>query len=327
MNGQHVTVEHLPTLSVRLAGRNLWFLLFWALSLVPFYLPLSGLVSLSFHDERYSHVVLIPLISVSLVWLERRIIFLEPRYCLGVGTPLLLLGTVLYFIGKARSATLGLNDSLCLMVFGMVLVWIAGFVLCYGTRAVHAAMFPLSFLVLMIPIPTIVLDNTVLALQKGSAQMTYALFKLLGVPVFWQGFKFSLPGVEIEIAKECSGIRSSLALFITGVLAAHVFLRSSWRRLLLSLSMIPLAIFKNAVRIVTLSSLGVYVDRSFLYGKLHHEGGLLFAIIALAIFVPLLFALQKSESRAETSQSTQFQDNQAAKLKPPTSLSPGAERI
>lgn len=91
--------------------------------------------------------------------------------------------------------------------------------------------------------------------------------------------------------------------------------------------MIPLAIFKNAVRIVTLSSLGVYVDRSFLYGKLHHEGGLLFAIIALAIFVPLLFALQKSESRAETSQSTQFQDNQAAKLKPPTSLSPGAERI
>ena len=101
----------------------------------------------------------------------------------------------------------------------------------------------------MIPIPTLVLDNIVLALQKGSSQVTYVLFKLLGVPVFMQALsRFSLPGVEIEIAKECSGIRSSLALFITGILASHVFLRSGWRMIVLSLSMIPLAIFKNAVR-------------------------------------------------------------------------------
>ena len=148
----------------------------------------------------------------------------------------------------------------------------------------------------MIPIPTVVFDKIVFALQKGSSEMTYVLFKLFGVPVFRQGFKFSLPGVEIEIAKECSGIRSSLALFITGILAAHVFLRSGWRMIVLSLAMIPLAIFKNAVRIVTLSWLGVYVDRSFLYGRLHQQGGILFALIALAIFVPLLFVLQKSES-------------------------------
>jgi len=299
MSDQHVIAEHLPTMSARLAGRNLWFLLFWFLSLIPFHLPLSSLVSLSFHDERYSHVVLIPIISLLLLWLERRRIFLESQYCPVVGTPLLLLGMVVYFIGKASAPALGLNDSLSVMVFGMVLVWIAGFVLCYGMRSFHAALFPLFFLLLMIPIPTLVLDNTVLALQKGSSQVTYALFKLLGVPVFWQGFKFSLPGVEIEIAKECSGIRSSLALFITGILAAHVFLRSGWRMIVLSLSTIPLAIFKNAVRIVTLSWLGVYVDRSFLFGRLHRQGGILFALIALAIFVPLLLVLQKSESRAQ----------------------------
>jgi exosortase len=298
MSGQNVTVEHLPAMSARLAGQNLWFLLFWFLSLVPFHAPLRSLVSLSFQDERYSHVVMIPFISLLLLWLERRRIFLESDYCSVVGTPLLLLGVVVYSIGKVRTPALGLNDSLSVMVFGMVLVWIAGFVLCYGTRSFRAALFPLFFLLLMIPIPTLVLDNTVLALQEGSSQMTYALFKLLGVPVFWQGFKFSLPGVEIEIAKECSGIRSSLALFITGILAAHVFLRSGWRMVVLSLSTIPLAIFKNAVRIVTLSWLGVYVDRSFLFGRLHHQGGILFALIALAIFVPLLFALQKSESRA-----------------------------
>jgi hypothetical protein len=57
--------------------------------------------------------------------------------------------------------------------------------------------------------------------------MTYARFKLFGVPVFRQGFRFSLPGVEIEIAKECSGIRSSVALYNTGLLIGHVFLPSA----------------------------------------------------------------------------------------------------
>jgi exosortase len=313
MSGQHVTVEDLPTMSARLTGRNLWFLVFWLLSLVPFYLPLNSLVSLSFHDERYSHVVLIPVISVLLLWLERRRIFLEPHYCLVAGTPLLLLGVVVYSIGKLRAPALGLNDSLSVMVFGMVLVWIATFVLCYGMRSFRAALFPLFFLILMIPIPTLVLDNIVVALQKGSSQVTYALFKLLGVPVFWQGFRFSLPGVEIEIAKECSGIRSSLALFITGILASHVFLRSGWRMIVLSLSMIPLAIFKNAVRIVTLSSLGIYVDRGFLYGRLHRQGGLLFAVVALALFVPLLLILQQSENRPKRKHLRSVENNPVAR--------------
>jgi exosortase len=289
-----------------------WFLLFWALSVAAFFWPLSRLVVLSVHDERYSHVVLIPLISLGLIYSERRRIFREPRYCPSVGTFLLLPGIVLYFVVEAWSSSLNQNDRLSLTVFAIVSLWIAGFVLCYGTRSFRTAVFPLFFLLLMIPMPEAVLDKCIFALQKGSAETTYALFKLFGVPVFWQGFKFSLPGIEIEIAKECSGIRSTLALFITGMLAGHVFLQSGWRKIVLTLSTIPIAIFKNAVRIVTLSSLGVYVDRGFLFGRLHHQGGLLFALIALAIFVPLLFALQKSESRAQTEPLGQVQDDPLA---------------
>jgi len=277
-------------------------------------------VRLSFNDERYSHVVLIPLISLCLVHFERKRIFREPDYCPRVGMLLLLPGIVLYCIVEASSLPFSQNDRLSLAVFTIILVWIAGFVVCYGTRSFSAAIFPLFFLLLTVPMPAALLDKFVFVLQKGSAEMTYALFKLFGVPVLWQGFKFSLPGVDIEIAKECSGIRSSLALFTTGMLAGHLFLQSGWRKVVLSLSTIPIAIFKNAVRIVTLSSLGVYVDRSFLYGKLHHQGGLLFALIALAIFVPLLFALQKSESRAQIRHFRPDSDG-------PPSLSPRAERV
>jgi len=289
-------MEGLHTISKRLTAHHLWFVLFLIVSLVPFGTPLMGLITLSLHDDRYSHIVLIPLMATSLIYLQRDRIFAFPRYSISEGGSLLVVGMALLWLTQSRFATLSPIDRLSGVVLAIVLVWMAGFVLCYGMQCFRAALFPLLFLLMMIPVPTIALDKTVVALQEGSAVMTYGLFKLLGVPVLWQHFKFSLPGVEIEIAKECSGIRSSLALFITSILAGHVFLQSTWRRVLLILFTVPVVIFKNAVRIVTISCLGVYVNPAFLEGKLHRYGGLPFSLLSLAILVPLLFALQKGET-------------------------------
>jgi exosortase len=132
-------------------------------------------------------------------------------------------------------------------------------------------------------------------LQKGSAEMSYGLFKLAGVPVFRDGFTFSLPGVTIEVAQECSGIRSSVSLLITSILAGYLMLRSGWSKFALGLLTIPIVILKNAVRIVAISWLGVYVDRSFFYGNLHRYGGLPFSILALGAFYLVIHVFQKSE--------------------------------
>jgi exosortase len=100
----------------------------------------------------------------------------------------------------------------------------------------------------------------------------------------------------MEIAKQCSGIRSSLALFITGILAAHFFLKSSWKKAIFILSIIPIAILKNGIRIVTLSLLAIYVDERFLtQGFLHKSGGFIFFAPALTLLGLLLWGLRKSE--------------------------------
>jgi exosortase len=279
----------------RLTANDLGFALFLVLSLVLFRVPLARLTSLSLQDDRYTYVLLIPIISASLIYLQRKRIFTLPRYRTSVGLPLLAVGIALSCLVLARFLDLRQDDRLSLVMLAIVLVWMAGFALCYGSQSFRVALFPWMFLLLMIPIPTVALDSIVLALQKGSALMTYALFKLLGVPVLWQHFKFLLPGVEIEIAEECSGIRSSLSLFITSILAGYVFLQSDWRKVVFSLFTIPVVIFKNAVRIVTISCLGVYVDPGFLYGRLHRYGGLPFSLVSLAILAPLLIVLQRSE--------------------------------
>jgi exosortase len=267
-------------------SRVSWFLLFLTVTATAFRLPLAVLIKLSLSDERYSYVSLIPVVTLGLLLLRRRTIFVGPQYCRALGIPVMALGTMLVLKNPNLSAT----------VCGIVLIWIAGFVLIFGLHAVIVASFPLGLLLLMIPIPVPVLDHFVSALQYSSAYMSGLLFRVLRVPAFRQGLIISLPGFDIEIAEQCSGIRSSIALTLASSLAGYVFLQGALNRAFLTFITVPVVIFKNAVRIVSLSSLALYVNQGFLFGRLHRYGGLCFSLLDLAIVIPLILRLHKSEA-------------------------------
>jgi hypothetical protein len=91
-NYRLVFMEDLLTISRRLTAHGLWFGIFFILSLLPFWRPLNALLHLSLHDDRYSHILLIPLMSVSLVYLRRERIFAFLRYCPSKSAPLLVVG-------------------------------------------------------------------------------------------------------------------------------------------------------------------------------------------------------------------------------------------
>lgn len=281
--------------SGNLTGHSLLFAIFGIFVLPFFGQSLENLLTLSLRDDRYSHIAVIPFISAFLIYLQRKRIFANVQYSASCGLPLLAGGIALFCVTQIHPFAKS-TDELAIVMLAIMTVFAGGFALCYGAAPLRAAAFPILLLLLMIPIPTVVLDEVVLGLQKGSAVMTYALLKLLGVPVLWQRFKFLLPGVEIEIASECSGIRSSLALFITSIVVGYVFLQSVWKKAFFSFFTVPVVIFKNAVRIVTISCLGVYVDPSFFHGKLHRYGGLPFSLVSLAILVPILLRLHKNET-------------------------------
>ena len=280
-----------------MARRNLSFVLFGILCIATFRVPLITLVSFSFEYVHYSHILLIPLVSAYLIYLDRRKIFVNTQESVGSGTALLLVALATLWLAEEMSSLLSQNDYLSLTMFSMVIVWMAGFMFCYGKRPFWAAAFPLFFLFLMVPIPDFLLERIIHLLQVGSAEVAHRLFNLVGVPVFREGLLFSLPGINIEVAKECSGIRSSLALFITSLIAGHWFLRSARRKACLSLSILPLLVIKNGIRIVTISLLAIYVDRSFLTGNLHQSGGILFFGLAIVVLVLVVGLLRQSERK------------------------------
>ncbi len=181
-------------------------------------------------------------------------------------------------------------------ILSLVLFWVAGFVLLFGKAAFKAGYFPLLFLFLMVPLPKFLLEHVIHLLQTGSAWITGALFDLLGVPVLREGFVLHLARVNIEVAEECSGIRSSMALLILALLVTHFRLRSFWKKVLFLACGLFMMILKNGIRIVSLTLLAVHVDPSFLYGKLHHEGGIIFFLLSLLLLAPLLWLLQRGET-------------------------------
>jgi exosortase len=278
--------------------RHLAFALLLATSVTVFWTPLRTIAGLSWSDDRYSHLLLIPMISAFLLYFQRPRMFSQPTDRHGAAFSLLLGAATVYALSALTP--LGASDRLAGMILSAVLVWAGTFALCYGTAVLKVAAFPLGFLAFMIPVPESVLNWISHALQSASADTSAVLFHAIGMPSFRHGFRFQLPGLEIEIANECSGIRSTTALVLVSVLAGYIFLRSPSRRICFALAAIPIGIFKNAVRIVALSYLGVYVDRAYLEGSLHHKyGGLVFSSLSMLLVIPLIVLLRKSEARSK----------------------------
>jgi exosortase len=285
------------TIRSGLARRSVGFALLVGLTLATFGMSLVTLVRFSFQAEHYSHIVLIPLVSAVLVGLERRHVFARVETHRPAGAALLGAGALIAVIGRRLPDSTSMNDQLSVVAFGVVTSIVGAFVLCYGLRTLRAGLFPLLFLYLTVPIPDLVLGRVIAWLQVGSAEVTHGLFELLGTPVLRTGLLFALPGVTIEVAQECSGIRSSLALLITSLLAGHFVLHSTWAKAALALATLPLLVVKNGIRIVTLSLLSIHVDPGFLSGNLHQRGGIVFFALSLALLAPILRLLQKSEGR------------------------------
>jgi exosortase len=274
--------------------RNILFLLFSVAALIIAYTPVRALYS-SNKSEYYSHIALIPLVSIYLFYIKRKEILEKVNYSFAAGIPVIFLGVALFLGGILPGTELDNNNFASLIMFSIFLSINGAFILLYGTEAYQRALFPLLFLIFTIPIPTAMMDSIISFLQVGSTELSNLLFMASGVPFVRDGFVFQLSNLSVEVARQCSGIRSSMAIFIVSILAGHMFLKTRWKQIFLVICAVVIAMFKNSIRIVTLSLLGNYVDPVILTSSLHREGGTPFFILALLILAPILFLLRKSE--------------------------------
>ena len=240
-------------------------------------------------------MLLVPLVSLCLLYPYRKALLTSREWSPWLGMLLIGGGASLY--GVANQMTQG-PDSLSMIMLSLVVLCWGIFVMCFGIQSCRKISFGLLFLLFIVPIPSMLIDALIRFLQRSSTEATGFLFTILGVPVSRQGFVFSLSHFTITISEECSGIRSALSLFITSLVAGYLCLRSGWSKTGLTAIVIPLAIIKNAFRIVGLALLANYVDPTYITNStLHRSGGIPLFLVSLVVLFSLVWLLRRLETR------------------------------
>jgi exosortase C (VPDSG-CTERM-specific) len=296
--------------SAAASHRNMWR--YWAgasfviVLLAAFGQPLLGLANYAAHSSLHSYILLIPFVSGYLLYVRRDQLPKERVadlpfgiVLLGCGLGVFLFTHWLLFAGRALAD----NYYLVLLTLSFLCCLAAGGFFFFGRDWMRAAAFPLAYLIFMVPMPDAMADALETASKYASAEVANVLFHLSGTPILRTGRVFQLPNITIEVAQECSGIRSSWVLLLTSILAANLFLKTSWRRIVIVAFVIPLAILRNGFRIVVIGLLCVNLGPQMIHSPIHTRGGPVFFVLSLIPLLLLLWWLRKSEIRVRKAES------------------------
>jgi exosortase len=276
----------------------LLFSVLGAISFAIWFHPLMASFTLALRDDRYTHILLILPVTLALIFLDWRSPEGSTRSSMNYGLVLLALAPAITVLARVRFVAPHPDEQLSLNMLALVVWWIGAFILCFGTHAFKRSPFPLCFLFWIVPLPEFILNPIVRLLQQGSAASAHLLLSAFGVPVEQAGMLITIPGLTLEVAPECSSIRSSMMLLVTTMVLAQVLLRSPWRKLLVIALALPLSVAKNGLRIFILAMAGTRIDPSYLTGKLHREGGIIYFLLALAIIFGFLWVGRRSDQKA-----------------------------
>ncbi|GAK54348.1 hypothetical protein U14_05633 [Candidatus Moduliflexus flocculans] len=234
------------------------------------------------NDDNYSHGFLVPVIVAYLIWTKKeRLRALSPLPSLW-GIPILLLGLSMYLVGTIGAEWFLKRASLIIVLGGVVLYL-------YGKAYLRLLLFPLLFLMFMVPLPAIIYSGLAFKLQLFVSIVSTKLIALAGIPIFREGNILYVSSGPLAVEEACSGMRSIMALLALSALFAYLMYDSRLKQWILVVSALPIAVITNIIRVTTTGIVAHYWGKAFAEGILHESFGWLVFVIAFV----LLFLLGK----------------------------------
>jgi exosortase D (VPLPA-CTERM-specific) len=229
-------------------------------------------------NPEYSHCLLIPLVSVFLIWQQKdrleRISFEGSWW----GAVLVLLGGGLLVLGQLATIYTLVQYAYVVTLYGLVFSFT-------GVRAFRALAVPLLILVFMIPLPQFVLYNLSADLQLLSSELGVWFMRLFGISVFVEGNVIDLGGYKLQVAEACDGLRYLFPLMTLGFLVGYFYKGALWKRIVLFLSSIPITIVMNSWRIGTIGLMVEHWGIGMAEGFLHEFQGWMVFMLSAALLL------------------------------------------
>jgi len=251
---------------------------------------LQGLVSDWVRMPDFSHGFLIPIVSLYFVYERRKQYSVLSPSSHWAGLALLLFGVMLYLLGNLAAEFFTMRFSMLVVLGGIILFLL-------GKEFFKTLLFPLVFLVFMIPIPSVLMDRITFPMQLFASKVAARSLDLIGIPVLREGNIIQLANTFLEVAEACSGIRSLISLLALSVVFAYFSQNTTWKRIVLVLSTFPIAIIANAARVTGTGILAHHYGDQVAQGFFHgFSGWILFVVAFVCLFIvgSLLSKVRKS---------------------------------
>jgi exosortase len=230
------------------------------------------------NDPNYSHGFLVPVAFFWMVWQKREELGNAPRVPQTWGLGVVILGLLQLIAGTWGAENFVAHSSMLVVLTGMTLFL-------FGVPVMRLILFPVAWLVFMIPLPSIIFYSVTFPLQLVASRLAGGILDLLRVPNVIEGNVIYLANFTAGVVEACSGIRSLISLLAFAVLAGHFLSMKTWARWALAISAIPIALGVNSMRVAITGLLGNYLGSEWAEGFFHtFSGWLLFVGALVAMF-------------------------------------------
>lgn len=294
LSGTWVTWRCLPRGERLRVGGCAGYLVLLLLLFAP---SLTRLMLYAARSDLYSYILLVPFISGYLLYMNRWRSSAAYRTSIAGTITAAAIAIAALAAGIRWERHLSINDGFSLMALAFVSFVAVGGFLFFGSKWMAAMAFPITFLIFTVPLPDAATKWLEDALVVASAEAAALFFSVSGTPVVREGTLFQLPRIVLRVAQECSGIHSSWVLFMSSLLASHLFLTTRWRRMVLVAFVILLGILRNGFRILVIGLLCVHLGPQMIDSSIHHRGGPLFFALSLIPLLLLLLWFRRQEMR------------------------------
>lgn len=236
---------------------------------------LAGLVRQWDTDENYSHGFFVLPLALYFIWERRQALLSADVQPSMLGLGLVLLSLLLLMTGRLGAELFLMRTSLLGVIGGIILfVW--------GRAQFRVLLFPLAFLVFMIPLPSILFNQIAFPLQLVASKAGESVIALSGIPVLREGNVLRLPGKTLEVVEACSGLRSLISLTMLAVVLGYFSDRRTAARVIIALAAVPIAIVANAARIAGTGIASEWISPAVADGFFHTFSGWLIFVVAFA---------------------------------------------
>ena len=233
-------------------------------------------------DENYSHGFIVIPVALYFAWERRNKLYAAARRPSAFGLFVVVGSLGLLLAGVLGAEVFTTEVSLLGTIAGSVLFLL-------GWTHLRLLLFPIMFLMLMIPIPAIIFNQITFPLQLIASRFGESALTILQIPVLREGNVIHLANTTLEVAEACSGIRSLVSLLTLALLYGYLNDSRAWVRSVLAIAAVPVAIVTNGFRVAGTGTAAHFIGAAAAEGFLHTFSGWLVFISAFL----MLFAIHR----------------------------------